>query len=111
EHATTPRPARRWPRWTSFAGSARSRLLSSGVLTPGLLAAAALPTLLALASLGPVLAAVLLEPHRTLSHVWQGPDAAGVDWTARGSAAGVTAALVLTLTAALAAARFGEQAA
>lgn len=111
EHVTAPRPARRWPRWTRSAGSARSRLLSSGVLTPGLLAAAALPTLLALASLGPSLAAVLVEPHRTLLRVWQGPDAAGVDWTARGTAAGVTAALVLTLTAALAAARFGERAA
>jgi len=111
EHVAARRPARRWPRWTRSAGSARSRLLSFGVLTPGLLAAAALPTLLALASLGPALVAVLVEPHRTLSRVWQGPDAAGVDWTARGTAAGVTAALVLTLTAALAAARFGERAA
>ena len=81
-----------------------------GVLTPGLLATAAAPTILALASIGPALFSVLTEPQATLRHVWQGPEAAGVDWTGTADGASVLAALVLTLAAALAAVGFGGRA-
>ncbi|MFF4876482.1 SCO7613 C-terminal domain-containing membrane protein [Micromonospora sp. NPDC000668] len=39
----------------------------------GALAAAALPTALALASIGPALVTALVEPHRTLARIWEGP--------------------------------------
>ncbi|MEV0805156.1 permease [Micromonospora sp. NPDC050200] len=70
----------------------------------GSLAAAALPTLLALASLAPLLYVALVEPHRMLSRIWQGPPPElltpppeAVDPTH------VLTALLLTATAALAA--------
>lgn len=82
---------------------------SSGVLTPGLLATTAAPTLLALASIAPALTAVLVQPHKTIRHVWDGPSAAGVDWLGPADGFAVIAALVLTLAAGLAAAGFGER--
>jgi len=97
------------------SGSLRPRLIgrgqsrSTGVLTPGLLGAAGVPTLLALASIAPALTAVLVEPHRTLQSIWTGPDGAGVNWTAGASGASVIAALVLTLATGLAAVGFGER--
>jgi hypothetical protein len=98
-----------------FVGSrfARSRFRvgadSSGVLTPGLLATTAAPTLLALASIAPALTAVLVQPHKTVRHAWDGPSAAGVDWLGPADGFAVIAALVLTLAAGLAAAGFGER--
>ncbi|MEH1169717.1 permease [Micromonospora sp. CPCC 205539] len=73
----------------------------------GALAAAALPTALALFSIAPALVAALVEPHRTLSRIWQGPPPElltpppdVVDPTH------VLTALLLTATAALAATGF-----
>ncbi|MFC4020504.1 SCO7613 C-terminal domain-containing membrane protein [Micromonospora sp. GCM10011542] len=73
----------------------------------GALAAAALPTALALASIAPALVVALVEPHRTLSRIWQGPPPelltpppGAVDPTH------VLTALLLTATAALAATGF-----
>ncbi|MEV4198694.1 SCO7613 C-terminal domain-containing membrane protein [Micromonospora globbae] len=73
----------------------------------GALAAAVLPTALALASIAQALEVALVDPHRTLSRVWQGPPpdlltppAGAVDPTH------VLTALLLTATAALAATGF-----
>ncbi|WP_243715713.1 SCO7613 C-terminal domain-containing membrane protein, partial [Micromonospora sp. KC207] len=73
----------------------------------GALAAAALPVALAVASLAPALQVALVEPYRALGRVWQGPPpelltppAGAVDPTH------VLTALLLTLTAALAAVGF-----
>ncbi|MCX4474290.1 permease [Micromonospora sp. NBC_01655] len=73
----------------------------------GALAAAALPTALAVASLAPTLKVALVEPYRSLGRVWQGPPpeliippAGAVDPTH------VLTALLLTVTAALAAVGF-----
>ncbi|MET8348881.1 permease [Micromonospora sp. NPDC005206] len=73
----------------------------------GALAAAALPTALALASITPALVTALVDPHRTLTRIWQGPPPElltpppdVVDPTH------VLTALLLTATAALAATGF-----
>ncbi|TWJ23925.1 hypothetical protein JD76_04070 [Micromonospora endolithica] len=73
----------------------------------GALAAASVPTLLALVSIAPPLFVALVEPHRTLARVWQGPPPelltpppGAVDPTH------VLTALLLTATAALAAVGF-----
>ncbi|MFI6261990.1 SCO7613 C-terminal domain-containing membrane protein [Micromonospora sp. NPDC051006] len=73
----------------------------------GALAAAALPTALALASIAQALEVALVEPHRTLARIWQGPPPelltpppGAVDPTH------VLTALLLTVTAALAATGF-----
>ncbi|WP_410809744.1 SCO7613 C-terminal domain-containing membrane protein [Micromonospora sp. 067-2] len=73
----------------------------------GALAAAAVPTALALASIAPALVAALVEPHRTMNRIWQGPPPElltpppdVVDPTH------VLTALLLTVTAALAATGF-----
>ncbi|TDB74642.1 SCO7613 C-terminal domain-containing membrane protein, partial [Micromonospora sp. KC723] len=98
-------------RWAVLLDGALRRLPDDGArrrwrVSPaaGALAAAALPTLLALASLAPLLYVALVEPHRMLSRVWQGPPPelltpppAAVDPTH------VLTALLLTVTAALAA--------
>jgi len=83
-----------------------------GVLTPGLLAAAGVPTILAIVSIGPPLFAALTMPHQTLRHIWQGPEAAGIDWTGRsfGDGSSVLTALVLTLAFALVAVAGGARA-
>ncbi|MEU8296755.1 permease [Micromonospora sp. NPDC048909] len=73
----------------------------------GALAAAALPTALALASIAQALEVALVEPHQTLARIWQGPPPelltpppGAVDPTH------VLTALLLTVTAALAATGF-----
>ncbi|TDC36029.1 permease, partial [Micromonospora sp. 15K316] len=73
----------------------------------GALAAAVLPTALALASIAEALAVALVEPHRTLTRIWQGPPPelltpppGAVDPTH------VLTALLLTATATLAATGF-----
>ncbi|HET8682479.1 MAG TPA: permease, partial [Micromonosporaceae bacterium] len=109
-------------RWRSVWRSGQGRLVGdtgpapgepagAGLLTPGLLAAAGIPALLAVVSIGPALTAALLDPHRTLRHIWQGPEAAGVDWAGYtvGDRSSTLAALVLTLAAALAALGFGDR--
>ncbi|MEH0980759.1 SCO7613 C-terminal domain-containing membrane protein [Micromonospora sp. CPCC 205556] len=101
-------------RWSVLLDGALRRLPDDGTarrwrVSPalGALAAAALPTLLALASLAPLLYIALVEPHRMLAHVWQGPPPElrtpppeAVDATH------VLTALLLTATAALAATGF-----
>ncbi|SCG66745.1 zinc ribbon domain-containing protein [Micromonospora coxensis] len=98
-------------RWAVLLDGALRRLPDDGTrrrwrVSPaaGALAAAALPTLLALASLAPLLYVALVEPHRMLSRIWQGPPPElltpppeAVDGTH------VLTALLLTATAALAA--------
>ncbi|HZN20260.1 MAG TPA: permease [Micromonosporaceae bacterium] len=109
-------------RWRSVWRSGQGRLVGdtgpapgepagAGLLTPGLLAAAGIPALLAVVSIGPALTAALLEPYRTLRHIWQGPGAAGVDWAGYtvGDRSSTLAALVLTIAAALAALGFGDR--
>lgn len=125
-HAAAPPPDGPLPalraRWHSVWRSGQGRLAGetgpapgepagAGLLTPGLLAAAGIPALLAVISIGPALTAALLEPHRTIQHVWQGPAAAGVDWRgyAIGDPTSTLAALVLTMAAGLAALGFGER--
>ncbi|SCF36079.1 hypothetical protein GA0074695_6071 [Micromonospora viridifaciens] len=114
--ATTPpigsaRPVRRW---SVLLGGALRRLPDDGTelrwrVSPaaGALAAAVLPTALALISLAPPLLVALGEPFRVLPRIWQGPPpelltppAEAVDPTH------VLTALLLTVTAALAATGF-----
>ncbi|MFJ6195257.1 SCO7613 C-terminal domain-containing membrane protein [Micromonospora sp. NPDC092111] len=98
-------------RWSVLLDGALRRLPDDGEerrwrISPaaGALAAAAVPTVLALASLAPLLFVALVEPHRMLAHIWQGPPPElrtappdAVDPTH------VLTALLLTGTAALAA--------
>ncbi|MEV6372678.1 SCO7613 C-terminal domain-containing membrane protein [Micromonospora musae] len=73
----------------------------------GALAAAVLPTALALASIAEALAVALVEPHRTLTRIWQGPPPELL--TPPPGAADPThvlTALLLTATATLAATGF-----
>ncbi|MGC5377296.1 SCO7613 C-terminal domain-containing membrane protein [Micromonospora sp. DT68] len=73
----------------------------------GALAAAALPTALALASITPALVTALVEPHRTLSRIWQGPPPELLTPPADVvNPTHVLTALLLTATAALAATGF-----
>ncbi|WP_446218437.1 SCO7613 C-terminal domain-containing membrane protein [Micromonospora sp. IBHARD004] len=114
--ATTPptgsaRPVRRW---SVLLDGALRRLPDDGTelrwrVSPaaGALAAAVLPTTLALVTLAPPLLVALVEPFRSLSRVWQGPPpelitppADAIDPTH------VLTALLLTVTAALAATGF-----
>lgn len=67
-------------RWTVLLDGALRRLPDDGTqrrwrVSPaaGALAVAAVPTVLALFSLAPLLLVALVEPHRMLAHVWQGP--------------------------------------
>ncbi|WP_196921151.1 SCO7613 C-terminal domain-containing membrane protein [Micromonospora vinacea] len=73
----------------------------------GALAAAALPTALALASIAPALVTALVEPHRTLTRIWQGPPPELLTPPADVvNPTHVLTALLLTATAALAATGF-----
>ncbi|MDO3701118.1 permease [Micromonospora sp. C28SCA-DRY-2] len=101
-------------RWSVLLDGALRRLPDDGTrrrwrVSPaaGALAAAALPTVIALVSIAPALVVALVEPHATLSRVWQGPPPGllspppdAVD------PAHVLTALLLTATAALAATGF-----
>lgn len=105
------RPVRRWSvlldgalrRWPDDASELRWRVNPAA----GALAAAVLPVALALVTLAPPLLAALAEPMRVLTRVWQGPPPElrtpppeAVDPTH------VLTALLLTVTAALAATGF-----
>ncbi|MFD6562827.1 SCO7613 C-terminal domain-containing membrane protein [Micromonospora profundi] len=73
----------------------------------GALAAAALPTALALASITPALVTALVEPHRALTRIWQGPPPELLTPPADVvNPTHVLTALLLTATAALAATGF-----
>ncbi|MFG1776090.1 SCO7613 C-terminal domain-containing membrane protein [Micromonospora sp. NPDC049048] len=100
-------------RWSVLLDGALRRLPDDGTrrwrVSPaaGALAAAALPTVLALVSIAPALVVALVDPHRSLGRVWQGPPpelltppSSAVDPTH------VLTALLLTATAALAATGF-----
>lgn len=106
----TAAPARRWTvalngaLGRSFDPATRRWRVSPAA---GALAAATLPTVLALISLTPALHVALIEPHRTVVRIWQGPppelltpSLTAVDPTH------VLTALLLTATAALAAVGF-----
>ncbi|WP_320065965.1 SCO7613 C-terminal domain-containing membrane protein [Micromonospora sp. RTGN7] len=110
--AGSARPVRRWSMLLNGAlrrvpgddGTAMRWRVSPAA---GALAAAALPTALAVASIAPTLVVALVEPYRSLGRVWQGPPpelitppADAVDPTH------VLTALLLTVTAALAAVGF-----
>ena len=101
-------------RWSVLLDGALRRLPDDGTqrrwrVSPaaGALAAGALPTVLALVSIAPALVVALVDPHRSLGRVWQGPPPElltpppeAVDPTH------VLTALLLTATAALAATGF-----
>ncbi|MEV0156698.1 permease [Micromonospora sp. NPDC050686] len=101
-------------RWSVLWDGALRRLPDDGSgrrwrVSPaaGALAAAVAPTALALASIAPALVVALVDPYRCLTRVWQGPPpqlltppAGAVDATH------VLTALLLTVTAALAATGF-----
>ncbi|GIJ19660.1 SCO7613 C-terminal domain-containing membrane protein [Micromonospora lutea] len=100
-------------RWTVLLDGALRRLPDDNRrqwrVSPaaGALAAAALPTVLALVSIAPALVAALVDPHRTIGRVWQGPPAALLDPpSAAANPTHVLTALLLTVTAALAATGF-----
>ncbi|WLS46151.1 permease [Micromonospora profundi] len=114
--ATTPptgsaQPVRRWA--VLLDGALRrlpddpDRLRWRISPSAGALAAAALPTALALASITPALVTALVEPHRTLSRIWQGPPPELLTPPADVvNPTHVLTALLLTATAALAATGF-----
>ncbi|MFI7647158.1 SCO7613 C-terminal domain-containing membrane protein [Micromonospora sp. NPDC049460] len=100
-------------RWSVLLDGALRRLPDDGTrrwrVSPaaGALTVAALPTVLALVSIAPSLVVALVEPHRSLARIWQGPPPelltpppGAVDATH------VLTALLLTATAALAATGF-----
>ncbi|WP_019901848.1 SCO7613 C-terminal domain-containing membrane protein [Salinispora arenicola] len=103
-------PARRW---TVTLDGALGRSFDSATrrwrVSPaaGALAAATLPTVLALISLTPALHVALIEPHRTVVRIWQGPppELLTPSLTAA-DPTHVLTALLLTATAALAAVGF-----
>ncbi|MBY8872153.1 permease [Micromonospora sp. PLK6-60] len=101
-------------RWSVLWDGALRRLPDDGSgrrwrVSPaaGALAAAVAPTALALASIAPTLVVALVEPYRCLTRVWQGPPPQLL--TPPAGAVGahhVLTALLLTVTAALAATGF-----
>ncbi|MFV2101756.1 SCO7613 C-terminal domain-containing membrane protein [Micromonospora sp. LOL_024] len=92
-------------RWSVLLNGARRRWRVSPAA--GALAAAALPTVLALVSIAPALVAALVDPHRALSRIWQGPPPTLLDPPpAAVNSTHVLTALLLTATAALAATGF-----
>ncbi len=101
-------------RWSVLLDGALRRLPDDGArrrwqVSPaaGALAAAALPTVLALVSIAPALLAALVDPHRSLGRIWQGPPAELLDPPpAAVNPTHVLTALLLTVTAALAATGF-----
>ncbi|MEO3816731.1 zinc ribbon domain-containing protein [Plantactinospora sp. B24E8] len=111
--APTPlrEPARRW---SVMLGGALRRLpeptpTGRWSVSPavGAMVAAVLPTTLAVAALAPALVAALVEPYETLRDIWGGPPAglAGPQAGA-GNDGNVLAALLLTISAGLAATGF-----
>ncbi|MGW0432967.1 DUF2157 domain-containing protein [Micromonospora sp. NPDC003197] len=106
--AVTHRSSRRWSMLLDEAMRRMPRRSSRGQwsVSPaaGALAAAVVPIALAVLAIAPTLVAALFDPYRTLGRIWQGappqlldPPADAVDGT------NVLAALLLTITAALAA--------
>ncbi|GIJ41109.1 zinc ribbon domain-containing protein [Micromonospora andamanensis] len=100
-------------RWTVLLDGALRRLPDDNRrrwrVSPaaGALAAAALPTVLALVSIAPALVAALVDPHRTVNRIWQGPPEVLLDPPpAAVNPTHVLTALLLTVTAALAATGF-----
>ncbi|BCJ58494.1 SCO7613 C-terminal domain-containing membrane protein [Micromonospora endophytica] len=101
-------------RWTVLLDGALRRLPDDGTrrrwrMSPaaGALAAAALPTLLALVSIAPALRAALVDPHRTLNRIWQGPPPELLNPPPTAvNPTHVLTAFLLTVTAALAATGF-----
>ncbi|MBQ1025891.1 SCO7613 C-terminal domain-containing membrane protein [Micromonospora sp. C95] len=100
-------------RWTVLLDGALRRLPDDNRrrwrVSPaaGALAAAAVPVVLALVSIAPALIAALVDPHRTVGRIWQGPPAALLDPPpAAVNPTHVLTALLLTATAALAATGF-----
>lgn len=77
--------------------------------TTGALAATALPAAIAVAVVAPAILTALIDPYQTLTRIWEGPPPALVDPTAQAgvNSAALLAALLLTITAALAAVGFG----
>ncbi|MEE6257595.1 zinc ribbon domain-containing protein [Plantactinospora sonchi] len=115
--AVTPAPTPlREPirRWSVMLGGALRRLpephpAGRWSVSPavGAMAAAVLPTVLAVAALAPALVAALIEPYQTLRDIWGGPPPglAGPQAGA-GNDGNVLAALLLTISAGLAATGF-----
>ncbi|RBQ12849.1 permease [Micromonospora sp. LHW51205] len=108
--AGSARPVRRW---TVLLNGAMRRDPDDPVLrwrvspAAGALAAAALPTALALATLAPALVVALFSPFAVLSRVWQGPPPELLTPPANAvNPTHVLTALLLTVTAALAATGF-----
>ncbi|MGK5738423.1 SCO7613 C-terminal domain-containing membrane protein [Micromonospora sp. URMC 103] len=109
--AGSARPVRRWQ---VLLGGALRRLPDDPDrrrwrVSPaaGALAAAALPTALALASIAQALEVALVEPHRTLARIWEGPPPELLDPPAGAvDPTHVLTALLLTATATLAATGF-----
>jgi hypothetical protein len=101
-------------RWAVLLDGAMRRLPDDGTqrrwrVSPaaGALAAAALPTALAVASIGPTLVVALADPYLTLTRIWQGPPPELLDPPADVvDPTHVLTALLLTVTAALAATGF-----
>ncbi|MEU5549642.1 permease [Micromonospora sp. NPDC047793] len=101
-------------RWTVLLDGALRRLPDDGGqrrwrVSPaaGALAAATLPVVLALVSIAPALLAALVDPHRTLNRIWQGPPPELLNPPpAAANPTHVLTALLLTVTAALAATGF-----
>ncbi|MGW0505221.1 SCO7613 C-terminal domain-containing membrane protein [Micromonospora sp. NPDC003241] len=101
-------------RWTVLLDGALRRLPDDGRrrrwrVSPaaGALAAATLPVILALVSIAPALLAALVDPHRTLRRIWQGPPPELLNPPpAAVNPTHVLTALLLTVTAALAATGF-----
>ncbi|MFJ1537842.1 SCO7613 C-terminal domain-containing membrane protein [Micromonospora chalcea] len=108
--AGSARPVRRW---TVLLNGAMRRDPDDPVLrwrvspAAGALAAAALPTALALATLAPALVVALFSPFAVLSRVWQGPPPELLTPPSNAvNPTHVLTALLLTVTAALAATGF-----
>ncbi|MFC0004514.1 SCO7613 C-terminal domain-containing membrane protein [Micromonospora siamensis] len=101
-------------RWSVLWDGALRRLPDDGTarrwrVSPaaGALAAAVAPTVLALASIAPALVVALVEPYRCLTRIWQGPPPELLTPPAGAvGAVHVLTALLLTITAALAATGF-----
>lgn len=102
-------PTRRWRVLGGALGRSTGPRTRRWRVNPatGALAAATLPTVLALVSLAPALHVALVEPHRTLSHTWQGPPPELLlPAPAAADPTHVLTALLLTAAAALAAVAF-----
>ncbi|GAB2960352.1 hypothetical protein GCM10027280_56460 [Micromonospora polyrhachis] len=106
--AVTHRSSRRWSVLLDEAMRRMPRRSARGQwsVSPaaGALAAAVVPIALAVLAIAPTLVAALFDPYRTLSRIWQGPSPQLLDPPADAvDGTNVLAALLLTITAALAA--------